>query len=156
MKPTIDHSCSYHCDRPECIKAQRDEMRERLKRLDSQPVPVEPLIVKCMRDPTWCGTEPTQILSYIDALQSELKRVTEERDKEKEIMTPAENLAYELDGVISDVEKGGCFDGVCLLTIKRVRDALAAGETAPPSDFAAGVSRIPRADGAARNLRQDR
>ena len=39
---TNEHSCSYYCDRPECIKAQRDEMRERLKRLDSQPVPVEP------------------------------------------------------------------------------------------------------------------
>jgi hypothetical protein len=24
------HSCSYHCDRPECIKAQRDELRDRL------------------------------------------------------------------------------------------------------------------------------
>lgn len=24
------HSCSYHCDRPECIRAQRDELRERL------------------------------------------------------------------------------------------------------------------------------
>ena len=24
------HSCSYHCDRPECIKAQRDKLRERL------------------------------------------------------------------------------------------------------------------------------
>jgi hypothetical protein len=24
------HSCSYFCDRPECIKAQRDELRERL------------------------------------------------------------------------------------------------------------------------------
>lgn len=23
------HSCSYYCDRPECIKAQRDELRER-------------------------------------------------------------------------------------------------------------------------------
>ena len=22
------HTCSYHCDRPECIKAQRDAMRE--------------------------------------------------------------------------------------------------------------------------------
>ena len=22
------HSCSYYCDRPECIKAQRDELRE--------------------------------------------------------------------------------------------------------------------------------
>ena len=24
------HSCSYYCDRPECIKAQRDELLERL------------------------------------------------------------------------------------------------------------------------------
>lgn len=25
------HSCSYHCTNPECIKAQRDELRERLE-----------------------------------------------------------------------------------------------------------------------------
>lgn len=24
------HTCSYHCDRPECVKAQRDELREAL------------------------------------------------------------------------------------------------------------------------------
>jgi hypothetical protein len=24
------HSCSYYCDRPECIKAQRDALRDRL------------------------------------------------------------------------------------------------------------------------------
>ena len=26
------HSCSYYCDRPECIKRQRDELRERIER----------------------------------------------------------------------------------------------------------------------------
>lgn len=26
-KPDI-HTCSYYCSRPECIKAQRDQMRE--------------------------------------------------------------------------------------------------------------------------------
>ena len=30
------HSCSYHCERPECIKRQRDELR------DAQTVYVEP------------------------------------------------------------------------------------------------------------------
>lgn len=25
------HSCSYYCARPECIKAQRDELRDRLE-----------------------------------------------------------------------------------------------------------------------------
>jgi hypothetical protein len=24
------HTCSYYCDRPECIKPQRDEMRDKL------------------------------------------------------------------------------------------------------------------------------
>ena len=32
------HSCSYHCDRPECIKAQRDELRERLAQPEQEPV----------------------------------------------------------------------------------------------------------------------
>ena len=24
------HSCSYYCERPECVKAQRDQLREKL------------------------------------------------------------------------------------------------------------------------------
>ena len=32
------HSCSYHCDRPECIKAQRDELRDRLAQPEQEPV----------------------------------------------------------------------------------------------------------------------
>ena len=27
------HSCSYYCDRPECTKAQRDELREKYVKL---------------------------------------------------------------------------------------------------------------------------
>lgn len=30
-KEEVLHSCSYYCDRPACIKAQRDEMRDRLE-----------------------------------------------------------------------------------------------------------------------------
>ena len=32
------HSCSYYCDRPECIKAQRDELRSRLAQPEQEPV----------------------------------------------------------------------------------------------------------------------
>lgn len=32
------HSCSYYCDRPECIKAQRDELRERLAQPEREPL----------------------------------------------------------------------------------------------------------------------
>ena len=31
------HSCSLYCDRPECIKAQRDELRDKM----AQPAPVQ-------------------------------------------------------------------------------------------------------------------
>jgi len=41
-------------------------------------------------------------------------------------MTPRElkMLAYELTGVIVDVEQGNGFDEVCLDTVKRVQDRL--------------------------------
>ena len=39
------HSCSYYCDRPECIKRQRDELRERLERIER-----DTLILKRLRD----------------------------------------------------------------------------------------------------------
>ena len=32
------HSCSYYCQRPECIKAQRDELRDRLAQPEQEPV----------------------------------------------------------------------------------------------------------------------
>ncbi len=31
-----DHSCSYYCDRPECIKAQRDELRAKYVKLSDE------------------------------------------------------------------------------------------------------------------------
>jgi hypothetical protein len=37
VQMTDIHSCSYYCDRPECIKAQRDELRERLAQPQMQP-----------------------------------------------------------------------------------------------------------------------
>lgn len=30
----MEHTCSYYCERPECIRAQRDELRDRLKKVD--------------------------------------------------------------------------------------------------------------------------
>lgn len=34
-KPEQVHTCSYECDRPACIKGQRDELRDRLEGLDT-------------------------------------------------------------------------------------------------------------------------
>jgi len=30
------HTCSYYCERPECIKAQRDELRQKLEQAKKQ------------------------------------------------------------------------------------------------------------------------
>jgi hypothetical protein len=27
------HTCSYYCERPECVRAQRDELRQKLEQL---------------------------------------------------------------------------------------------------------------------------
>jgi hypothetical protein len=29
------HTCSYYCDRPECVKAQRDELRQKFEQAES-------------------------------------------------------------------------------------------------------------------------
>ena len=34
--PDPIHSCSYYCDPPECIKQQRDELREQLERVTAE------------------------------------------------------------------------------------------------------------------------
>jgi hypothetical protein len=28
------HTCSYYCDRPDCIRAQRDELRQKLEQAE--------------------------------------------------------------------------------------------------------------------------
>ena len=30
------HTCSYYCDRPECVRAQRDELRQKLEQAEEQ------------------------------------------------------------------------------------------------------------------------
>jgi hypothetical protein len=42
------HTCSYYCERPECIKAQRDELRQKLEQAEKQ----EPWVK------TYCGGKP--------------------------------------------------------------------------------------------------
>ena len=43
-EPSDIHTCSYYCDRPACIKAQRDAFREQLEaRQDANEQPAVPL-----------------------------------------------------------------------------------------------------------------
>lgn len=34
------HSCGYHCDKPACVKAQRDELRDKYFRQFERPNPL--------------------------------------------------------------------------------------------------------------------
>lgn len=41
------HTCSYYCDRPECLKAQRDELRDRLEGLDGEKGGEDDFVMLC-------------------------------------------------------------------------------------------------------------
>ena len=59
------HSCSYYCDRPECVKAQRDELRDKLAQPEQEPcqyaidvgMPEHRCVGKCQyaAQRTWVG-----------------------------------------------------------------------------------------------------
>ena len=88
------HTCSYFCDKPECIKAQRDELRDKLAAIESQPVPVEPPEVARIHELASRGYPEANIESlYIKDLQSALKRAQEERDKWMSLAQANQKLA---------------------------------------------------------------
>lgn len=65
IKSNVDcseiHSCSYNCDRPACIKAQRDELRDRLAAQPAEPDEIEQLradLISCR------GTVKTELNHY--------------------------------------------------------------------------------------------
>jgi hypothetical protein len=43
------HSCSYYCDRPACIKAQRDELRDKL----TEAVAERDALLEALQDCLW-------------------------------------------------------------------------------------------------------
>ena len=53
------HSCSLHCDRPGCIKAQRDELRDKMAQLEQELLGCVEYI-PCCTDQTCPKCKPTQ------------------------------------------------------------------------------------------------
>jgi hypothetical protein len=63
------HTCSYSCERPACIKAQRDELAQRLFELVAQAVAAEReacALVAESYEPT-CETCPSGVANAIRA-----------------------------------------------------------------------------------------
>jgi hypothetical protein len=63
------HSCSYYCDRPKCIKAQRDELRDKLAQSEQEPVAKHyvdggHLVYPAAQRP-WVGLTPKQIAEIV-------------------------------------------------------------------------------------------
>ena len=58
------HTCSYYCERPECIRAQRDELRERLESAEAEldekddPKLAERLLELAANAPAYSLTSP--------------------------------------------------------------------------------------------------
>lgn len=88
------HTCSYFCDKPECIKAQRDELRDKLAALESQPVPVEPepmpeIWLASLGLPLNFKLYPQRV---IDTLQSALQHITEDKERLYQLNVDCEAL----------------------------------------------------------------
>jgi hypothetical protein len=64
------HTCSYHCDRPECIRAQRDELREAIAKREWVSLTIDEikeLYNQWEKDNLWEGW------NYERALEAKLK-----------------------------------------------------------------------------------
>ena len=69
------HTCSYECERPECIRAQRDELAARLTAETSAPAGVDfadvaSVLRRALRDGTHYGYRRDFILQQAMALES--------------------------------------------------------------------------------------
>ena len=63
------HTCSYYCDRPECVLAQRDELRQKLEQAEKQWVGLTD-------DDIWEVFKEHDSLQYIEfsrAIEAKLK-----------------------------------------------------------------------------------
>ena len=63
------HTCSYFCDRPECVRAQRDELRQKLEQTEKQWVGLTD-------DDIWEVFKEHDSLQYIEfsrAIEAKLK-----------------------------------------------------------------------------------
>jgi hypothetical protein len=67
------HTCSYYCDRPECIRAQRNELRQKFEQAEKPWVDLTDEEIKEIIGP-W---GPTPIRGYtrklFDAIEAKLK-----------------------------------------------------------------------------------
>lgn len=77
------HSCSYYCDRTKCIKAQRDELRERLDGVQGRFDQLQ-----------------TQFDRLRDAYTDDLLSIIIVRDMAKERRLTLEQIAQELDAIL--------------------------------------------------------
>jgi hypothetical protein len=103
-KPTIDeHSCSYHCDRPECIKAQRELMREELKRIQSAEMTADELLreARVLLNRYWLevplGHQPRMIAADAESVVSRIDAhlASHQSDYDKGLLRAAEICAIE-------------------------------------------------------------
>tara|TARA_R110002094_G_scaffold54390_7_gene65609 strand:- start:4112 stop:4663 length:552 start_codon:yes stop_codon:yes gene_type:complete len=57
------HTCSYHCNRPECIKAQRDELRDSLAAAEADAGRYQDVLQKIQ---SWCEAYPLDVFPEPD------------------------------------------------------------------------------------------
>ena len=67
------HTCSYHCDRLECIRAQRDELLQKLEQAETREWAMQQMVAENQRLGLYDDTPPTcqdnRQVDLIDALE---------------------------------------------------------------------------------------
>ena len=76
----ILHTCSYYCERPECIRAQRDELRQKIEQAESldKKDEIKALIEDLRLNHEFC---PKEVILQAAA---ELEKMVEADDRKEE------------------------------------------------------------------------
>ena len=65
----MEHTCSYYCERPECIRAQREELRDRLEKVDQggAVAEVQAVVNAFLSACDVNGFKPSDLIKVLDA-----------------------------------------------------------------------------------------
>jgi len=85
------HTCSYYCERPECIRAQRDELRQKLEQAESldKQDEIKALIEDLRLNHEFCPKEVIlQAADELERMQQGIEWVGLTDEEIKEIIGP--------------------------------------------------------------------
>lgn len=102
------HTCSYYCERPECVRRQRDELRDRMESALAQKSTAHPAITFCDN----CGCDWLDNgLNPVECPYCKWTALKTENERLREVLKDTDD---ELDWLDKDMDKCDHSVGVCM------------------------------------------